>query len=149
MYLFGQTQLVLHMMTNLMGDHIGLGKLARRFELAGQLLKEAQVQINLLIDGAIERADRRVGKAAGGGDLATEQHQLGLAILFAELFELLRPNVLGIGQDHFDELGLLVVDRRCLLFAWGSGARLRTLLLQVDEFLGVDAEDQCQHDDDQ
>ena len=58
-------QQVLDVMTDLVGDHVSLGEIARGPEFLLQLLKEAQVEVNLLIGRAVKRPDGRAGLAAG------------------------------------------------------------------------------------
>src|SRR5688572_3315702 len=54
----------LHVVPDLVRDDVGLRKVARRAEAARQLVEEAQVDIDLLVGRAIERADRRLREAA-------------------------------------------------------------------------------------
>jgi len=47
-----EPQHVLHVMADLVGDHIGLGEVAGRTEAALQLLEEAEIEIDPLVAGA-------------------------------------------------------------------------------------------------
>ena len=47
----------LNVVSDLMGEHIGLGEVARGPEAIGQLPVEAQVDVDLLVAGTVERAD--------------------------------------------------------------------------------------------
>ena len=55
---------VLHVMSDLVGNHIGFGKITRRSEPLLQFIKKFKIQIDLFIAGAIERAHRSVSHAA-------------------------------------------------------------------------------------
>jgi len=94
------------------GDHVGLGEVARRVEAALQLLVEAEVDIHLLIGRAVERPHRRLAHAAGRAGRAGEQHQRRVDVLLAVGAEDLPPGVLGLGQHVADEPALGVVGRR-------------------------------------
>src|SRR6185369_7332065 len=111
-------QYVLHVMADLVGDHIGLREIAGRAEPARELVEEIEIEIDLLIAWAIERSDRRLREAAGGLGAAGEQHQLGLAILRADLRQELMPGVFGIGENDGDELLQLLVLRTRKRAAW-------------------------------
>ena len=71
---------VLDVVADLVGDDIGLGEIARRAELVLQLPEEVEVEIELLVVGAVERPDRRAGGAAGRADLVVEQDEGRLRI---------------------------------------------------------------------
>jgi hypothetical protein len=100
----GNAELVLHVMADFVGDDVGLGEVARRAKTVLQLAEKAQVEIDLLVGGAVERPDRGAGEAAGRADFVAEQHERGIAIPAAHLLELLLPHVLGAGQHDADEL---------------------------------------------
>jgi len=53
------------MMADLMGDHIGLGKVVRGTELVFHVVVERQIDIDLAISGAIKRTHGRLCRAAG------------------------------------------------------------------------------------
>ncbi len=55
-----RSQNLLHMMADLMRNHICLRELSRRSEPILQLPKKSQIQINLLIPRTIKRAHRRL-----------------------------------------------------------------------------------------
>ena len=63
--LVGDAEQVLHMVANLMRDHIGLGEIARCAELVLHVLVEGEVDVDLLVGRAIERAHGGLGAAAG------------------------------------------------------------------------------------
>ncbi len=142
----GDAELVLHVMTNFVSDHVGLGEFARRAKLISQLPKKAEVQIHAFIGRAIERANRGRGIPAGRRDGVVEQHQVRVAIRAAHAPELLAPNVLGVGQHDGHEL---------LEFVRGRGrARIRSrrhriALLRVEQRHRIDPECQGQDDDQQ
>ena len=57
--LIGDAEQLLHVMADLMGDDIGLGEVAGRAEAVLQLLVEVEVDIDLLVVRAVERAHLR------------------------------------------------------------------------------------------
>ena len=108
---------VLHMVADLVRQHIGLRKVALGAELARQLVIEAQVDIDLLVARTVERPGGGAGKAAGRADLAVEQDQRRLRIFLAHCLENAGPCVLGLGQDNFHKSRHFIIlrarARRC------------------------------------
>src|SRR5262249_12934339 len=87
-------QQVLHMMADLVADHIGLRELARRAadltaaEPGLDILEEGGIEIDLLVLGTVEWAHGALRDAAAGrGGLAAVEHQDGLAVSPAVLLE--------------------------------------------------------------
>src|SRR3974390_100814 len=72
LHFWQHTQQVLYVVTNLVSNHVGLRELARlTAHLTGtqtplEVLKEARVEVNLLVEWAIERSYRRLCKSATG-----------------------------------------------------------------------------------
>jgi len=65
LHLLLDAELLLHVMAHLMGDHIGLGEVARRPYLAAQLAIEVQVDVDLLFEGAVASACGTAQSAMG------------------------------------------------------------------------------------
>ncbi len=59
MHLFRDAKEILHVMTDLMGDHIGLSKVTSRSKTMRHFIEEGKVQIDPVIVGAIERTNGR------------------------------------------------------------------------------------------
>lgn len=55
-HMAGDAKQILNMVSNLMCNHVGLGKVARCAEPSGQFLKKRKIQIRLVIAGAVEGA---------------------------------------------------------------------------------------------
>lgn len=60
----GRADQILHMVTDFVRDHIGLREIARRTQAITHQIVEAWVDVELVIAGAVERADFRAGVAA-------------------------------------------------------------------------------------
>src|SRR5690606_13950326 len=73
-----------------------------------QHVVEAEVDIDLLVHRAVERAGARIRRAAAAVGLPGEQHHRRLRIVLADLGELGVPQVLGFLDHHADELPQLV-----------------------------------------
>ena len=113
-HLIHRAEQVLDMMTNFVRDYVGCGKITRRAESGLQLLKERQIDIELLISGAVERTHRGTGAATGRTNLIPEQHERRFAILSPELGEDLAPLIFGFRQHHgrkFFEFFLFGISR--------------------------------------
>ncbi|MNN84626.1 hypothetical protein D3C81_2018110 [compost metagenome] len=61
-------------MTNLMGNHIGLRKIAGDAETIAHGLEEFQVNINLLVTRAVKRSCCGIAGTASGWRLAGKQY---------------------------------------------------------------------------
>ena len=88
-------------MAELVGEDVGLREVAGRAELALQLVEEPEIEIDLAIGRAVERAGRRLREAAGGVDRVAEQHRLGVLVTPAEQ---LLPRVLRVVHDRVDHV---------------------------------------------
>ena len=146
LHLLGDAEQVLHVMPDLVRDHVGLREIARRLEALAQLAVEAEVDVDLLIGRAVERTHRRLREAARRLHRAGEQHQLGLLVLRPGLPEQRAPGVLGVGQHHRDESCHRVVGRRLGRRAGLLDGALGACALQQQA--RIDAEDQREHDQD-
>ena len=88
-------------MAQFVSDDVGLRKLARRAEAAVQLVEKAEVNVNLLVVGAVERSGGGFCSTAAGLRCVAEEHQLGMAIVGVSLLRQdLRPGVLGVVQNE-------------------------------------------------
>ncbi len=151
------TEQVLHVMADLVGDHVGLRELARRMEALGELVEEREVDIDALVGRAIERPHRRLTLAAGGLRGIAEQHQTRLLVLPAHLLEEVAPHVLGALQHPRDETLFRVVGRRPrrgalrALRRHVTAAAAAAATVAVDEAAEqserIDAQNQADHDD--
>ena len=123
LHLLGDAELQLNVVADFMGDDVGLGEVARCFEAAAQLVVEGEIDVDLLVDRAIERTHRRLADAACRPRAAREQHQLRVLVRFAEALEHARPDILGVLQDARDEDLLVVAGfrRAGLLLAGAAG----------------------------
>jgi hypothetical protein len=91
---------------------VGLGELAGRAEPTRQRVVEAEVDVDLLVVRAVERAHRRDPAAAAGLPFVLEEHELGRLIGPAGLAEDVGPDDLGAAQDLGHELRAGIVRRR-------------------------------------
>ena len=90
----------LDVVADLMRDDVGLREVARRLELRLELVPEGQVDVDLLVAGAVERAGARVGAAAGGDHLAAEKFEDRRFVLRAARLEDLRPGLFGVAEHR-------------------------------------------------
>src|SRR5262249_45235351 len=100
---------LLDVVAELVRDDVGLREVAGRAEAIDELAVERQVDIDLLVLGAVERPGRRLREAAARLRRAREQDELGVVIFGPEL---LLPRVLDVVKDEGDELDHLVVGAR-------------------------------------
>src|SRR4029079_5264330 len=159
---------LLHVMADLVRDHIGLGEIARRMETVLQLLVEGQVDIDLLVVRAIKRSHRRDTGAASGADAAAIEPERRVAVALAILLEESVPDVFGVGQHDRHELlqvvlarGLGVLDLRSLTLWYRESGLIRALSRQLNirnaavvrsalqDHRGIDTEEKHQAEDDQ
>src|SRR6266545_1226700 len=100
---------VLDVVPELVREHVGLREVAGRSEALLELLIEPEVDVGLLVDGAVERSHGGLAGAAAGLGGVREQHQLGRLIALARAGELLLPRVLDVVEDRGHEIAHLVV----------------------------------------
>ena len=90
-----------------MGDHVRLGEVAGRLEAPVELVEEAEIDVDLLVERAIEGTGRRARLPAAGVDRVAEEDELGALVGLPGGRELLLPEALGIIEDEGDEVDLL------------------------------------------
>src|ERR1700745_4190089 len=71
---------VLHMMSEFVGKNVRLRELPRGSESALQLVVEAEIDVDLLIGGTIERSSGRLRRAASGRRRVAKKHQPGMPV---------------------------------------------------------------------
>src|SRR6516165_8169820 len=96
-------------MAKLVSDHVSLAELARRAQAIGQLVEEAQVDIDLLVRRAIKRTGSRLGGAAGRCRVVAEQNQFCVTIRNPCPRQDLLPSLLNVVQDKRDELDFFIL----------------------------------------
>jgi hypothetical protein len=100
---------MLHVMPDLVGDDVRLREVARRAETAPQLVIEAEVDVDLLVQRTVKRPHRRLADAARRRRRAAKHHDGRLAIPVPEQ---LPPRVLGVVDNEVDELKEALLLRR-------------------------------------
>src|SRR5262249_51038947 len=163
LHLGQDAQQVLHVMADLMGDHVGLRELAglaagvTGAEASLEILKERRVEINLAVVRAVERAHRGLREPAGRARGAGEHHEGRRLVSLAVLRENFLPLGLRAAEHGRDELSHLIRGRSRL----SAVARLRIRLLlrgssagqnlgAADQDARIDAEpiaDKAEYDD--
>ena len=105
---------VLHVVANLVCQHIGLGELARRSESSLQFVIKGEIDVDLFIFGAIKRSGGGLRAAAPGLCVIAEENEFRVVILLAGLCrQNLRPVVLRVVENERDELNERLL--RCVL----------------------------------
>src|SRR5262249_3621081 len=148
---------ILHVMPDLVGDHIGLRELASlavvtAAEPALQVAEEGSVEINPLVVRTIERPHGRAREAAGRTGRAGKHHERGGAVAAALLLKDIPPNHLGAAEHGGDELAGAVarrarLGRRAIGRVIGVAAAAQNLGA-ADQEPGIDAErpaDEAEH----
>ena len=117
------TQHVLHVVTYLVGNHIGVGEVTVGPQLLPHAGEEGKVYVQLFVGAAVEGAHGRLSLPAGGGSAAGVQHQGG-GFVGAQVVvqEILAPYVFGGSQDLAGELGQgFVLGRGLVVGLYGRG----------------------------
>ena len=103
----------------LVRDHVGLReRAALRAEARAELVEEPEVDVDVLVGGAVERAHRRGGEAAAALHGLREEARAGGHVLAAAARERVRP----VALDRVD-----VADDPAVLALVGVGARAAVL----------------------
>lgn len=138
----GTAEEFLDVMTDLMGDDVGVGEVSTGFELTLHLPEKGGVEVDGFFGGEVEGAHAGIGDSAGAhaGHAIVVDH-FGDAVLLATVFKDLGPFLFGGAFDGADEF----VDFRLLGglgFLGGlSGLALGDAAHALEEFGGVDLED--------
>ena len=153
----------LHVMADLVGDHVGLREIAGRMKPVLQLSVEVEIDVKLVVERTIERAHRRLARAAARRARgAGEQHQRRLLVALAGSLEDAVPDNLRIRQHAAHEVRHLIVLRAHALsgarkLEGRAGARAgarnvrqaRSAVDAAKELQGVDAQHQADATDDE
>ncbi len=91
-------------MADFMGDDIGLVKIARRVETGLQVLVKTEIDVNLLILGAIEGAHGLLRDPAGRLHSPGEQDEFWLLVIRPPSMEDFPSGFFRIGQDNRNEM---------------------------------------------
>ena len=115
---------VLHVVADLVRDHIGIGEIAAAAELLLHVVEEGHVEIDLLVDRAIERTHGGLRLAAARARHAAVENEpridIGDALLGRQH---LAPDGLGLAQHGGYEIAHLIA--RVTLPGAGPALRLR------------------------
>ena len=99
------------MVPDLVGNHVGLGKVARGPKPPLELLVEDGVDVDRLVERAIEGPRPSVGDAAAALHTAGEDHEPRRNEPLPEgLWKDCRPDVLVVGEHRLEKLAHLVID---------------------------------------
>ena len=113
-----QSQNVLNMVGNFVGDDIGLGEITGGVMPSFEFVKESRVDVDLPIGRAIKRPHGRTGSTATGVDRAGKNRQRWRWVVgatFQAFPEQFFPNIFGILEHHRDEFAGFIILRRNIL----------------------------------
>ena len=113
-YAVARTEQILDVVTELVRDHVGLREIARGTKARGEILEEAEIEIDLVVRRTVERSGRTFSGATPRLRCVTEQHHLRHLVATAQ--ELL-PGGLRVARDSVDHVGHPLFVRRGLKFA--------------------------------
>src|SRR5207237_7023912 len=85
---------MLNVMPKLVSEDVRFREIAGRAEAPLQLVVEAEIDINLLIERTVERTHRRLGRSTPGLGHVTEEHELRILVGYAPIVENRAPRVL-------------------------------------------------------
>ena len=105
----------LHVVADLVSDHVSLGEFARSAEPSLHFVEKAEVEINLFVAGTVKRAGSGLREAAGGIDATAIEDEFCVAIIRNDLC----PRVLHIVENERNELDFALLGGALL----GSGGR--------------------------
>src|SRR5882762_9681480 len=93
-------------MANFMGDYVSLPEFARRAPAVGEFVEEPEVEVDLLVRGAIEWARGGLGGAAPGCRVVAKEDKFRMTVWNASLRQQAVPCLLSIVEHEGDELNL-------------------------------------------
>jgi hypothetical protein len=104
MYFSFNSDQLLDVMAEFMGEDVSLGEFSRSSESLLEFVKKCQIDVDLLVFRAIERPAGCLSPATTRVDAIAEQRQLRVAIGDALLTQYLSPGLLRVVKDERDEL---------------------------------------------
>ena len=96
---------VLDVVADLVREHVGLREVAGCAEARAQIAVEREIDVHLLVGGAVERPHLALAGSARGMGRVAEQHEARVAIAGQQL----RPGVLQVVEHERDELDQLLL----------------------------------------
>jgi hypothetical protein len=96
---------------HLVRDDVRLREVTGRTEAPGERPEEVEVDVDLLVLGAVERAHRRARHPARRLHGAGEEHERGIAVLAVHRAEQLAPGVFRVGEHDRDEFARVIATR--------------------------------------
>jgi hypothetical protein len=100
-------------MANLVGEHVSLREISGCAKAVFQFVVEAKIDVDFLIQRAIERSHGGLGEATAGAYRVSKQDKLSVAVLLSEFGQFAAPSVLHIVEDERDEIDEFVLLGRC------------------------------------
>ena len=85
--LAARAEQLLHVVADLVRDHVRPREVAARLQLALHVAVEGEVEVDVLVGRAVERPDGGAGRAAAGVDAVAVEHELGALVALALLGE--------------------------------------------------------------
>src|SRR5688572_20491406 len=130
----------LHVMRDLVRNHVGLREVPWRAELLMKGAEEGQIDVELLVARTVKLPHCRRAHAARRADLPFIEYERRRAVLASRLPEDSAPHVLGAAQHLRDELPRLVPRRALgdLLRRWAAAGPLPG---HVHDRAGIDAQE--------
>src|SRR4051794_19694437 len=107
------------MVTNLMRNHIRLGKIARGVKSPFQLPKKLGIEIDLSVFRAIEGARCGLSESTRRLSSVGKENELRVLILTTQVTKLIAPHIFCISEHHRDKFLLTIIDSRAAWFAAG------------------------------
>ena len=135
-HLFADAEQVLDVMSDLMGDDVSSGEVTGRIVAVFHLLEEGEVDVNLLIRGAIKGPEGRAREPTCRLNLPGEEHQTRFSVVPIHFPELLVPDVFGVTKDYRSE----ILERIMVGLGGGTGrlnGGMGMVLRQIDQMFEV------------
>src|SRR5512132_74963 len=142
LHTIGNAEQFLHVMSNFVGDNVGLCEIASCTQAFLELTEKTEVDVNASILRTIEWTGGATGEAAAGLNHVREEHEPRLLVLAAHLPEDFIPGVFGIGENNGDEFRCLIA--RCLSVDLRRLRYLR-LLLRIKQRLRIAAQQEIKN----
>ena len=103
-------ELILHMVTHLMGDDVGVSEVAIGTNLLFHAFEKFKVEINCFVGRAIERSAGRGGVTTTRTNSIAEDNHLGRIVGAPHFLEFFVPHVFGACKDAFAERHQFYID---------------------------------------
>jgi hypothetical protein len=108
-HLASDAEEILYVMSDLMSENVGLRKITGSTEAAAQFLEKREVNVDVLVAGAVEGPSGRFSEPASGVHSIAKENEPGVLVRGSNRRESLLPDLLCVIKNEGNELNHLLL----------------------------------------